>query len=248
MYIQPLLIKLNMAPKPNDRTKIARDTPPENKCTKDKLNNNKVKMSFPMTEPRQRELNKNESDSIQPFTSKSDAEIWKMFKNGHEGAFKYIYDTYFYELFHYGYRLAEDKEMVKDCIQDLFIELRKSSGLAKVQSIKYYLMKALKWKIRRYTSRSRKLILGEEWKRQDEFYIVDSRELTYLVEESDQEAQRLLKKGINNLPARQREALYYFYYENLSYKEVASMMGLSSIKSARNTIYKALTSIRKFWQ
>ncbi|MCK5371360.1 MAG: sigma-70 family RNA polymerase sigma factor, partial [Cyclobacteriaceae bacterium] len=44
---------------------------------------------------------------------------------------------------------------------------------------------------------------------------------------------------------RQKEAVIYFYYEGMSYQEIADIMGLQKVKSARKLIYRAIEALRK---
>jgi len=78
----------------------------------------------------------------------NDSRIWDEFRSGNESSFIYIYQNYFDKLYNYGLRITKDEDLVKDAIQDLFIELRKKrSHLGKTDSIKFYLFKCLKRKI-----------------------------------------------------------------------------------------------------
>ena len=62
---------------------------------------------------------------VSVFDSKSDAEIWEEFSRGSEAAFLYIYNRYFDALFRFAYQFSKDQDFIKDCIQDLFVELNK---------------------------------------------------------------------------------------------------------------------------
>src|SRR5690606_31666850 len=77
--------------------------------------------------------------------NKDEGVIWEAFKEGNESAFIFIYETYFDQLFLYGNQFTRNEDIVKDAIQDLFIELRKSrSRRRRTESIKIYLHKGLK--------------------------------------------------------------------------------------------------------
>ena len=65
-----------------------------------------------------------------------------------------------------------------------------------------------------------------------------------IVSETDQLIRHKLRRAIELLPKRQREALYLRYFENLTYEEIAQVMGLQrqavanyllGIKSSANT-------------
>ncbi|WP_460545120.1 RNA polymerase sigma factor, partial [Echinicola sediminis] len=59
------------------------------------------------------------------YTEKTDAEIWSSFKRGDELAFNYIYRKYTPELYNYGFQISGNEPMTKDCIQMMFISLRR---------------------------------------------------------------------------------------------------------------------------
>src|SRR5690554_6810659 len=169
--------------------------------------------------------------------SKDEAAIWEAFKMGNESAFIYIYETYFDQLFVYGNQFTANEDIVKDAIQDLFIALRKGrSGLGRTDSIKFYLYKSLK-----------RLIIKEtgQWFNQCEelgtkklFDMTFCHEQVLIERQLDKEKTAMLNNAIQSLSPRKREALYYFYFEGLSYQQIQELMELSHVKSARNLVYK----------
>ena len=132
----------------------------------------------------------------------------------------------------------------KDAIQDLFIALRKSrSRLGKTDSIKFYLYKSLK-----------RLIIKEsgQWFNQcaeinseKAFDFTFSHERVLIDRQLDEEKAAALNKALQSLAPRQREIIYYFYYEGMSYQQIQELMGMSHVRSARNLLYKALDFLRQ---
>ncbi len=177
----------------------------------------------------------------------SDQELWSMFKKGHTGAFRSIYLNYYKELHRFGYKLCANSDLVKDCIQDLFLELRNSKNLSDTNSIRFYLLKALKFKInlaiKQQSSFTAFNAASDEY---DNFTIELSDEVKHIHFQLEDDQKKQIQHLLSSLTKNQREALYYFYFENLSYKEVAELMGLRHVRSARNLIYKALESIRVY--
>ena len=53
-----------------------------------------------------------------------------------------------------------------------------------------------------------------------------------------------LKLAIDQLSAREREIIYYFYFEDLSYKEISEMLEYKEVKSVRSLLYKAVKKLR----
>jgi RNA polymerase sigma factor (sigma-70 family) len=175
---------------------------------------------------------------------KSEAAIWEAFKMGNESAFIYIYETYFEPLFNYGNQFTRNEAIVKDAIQDLFIELRKNrQKLGPTDSIKFYLFKCLKRKVIKESN---------QWFYQCEIFSPElafeftfSPEQVLINRQLDNEKVANLNKAIKALPPRKREVIYYFYYEGLNYQQIQELMQFSSIKSARNLVYKAIGFLRE---
>ena len=66
-----------------------------------------------------------EDKSTHPYLVewKNESEIWEQFRNGSEQAIIFVYRTYSNKLFNYGCQFTAKREIVEDCIQDLFIDL-----------------------------------------------------------------------------------------------------------------------------
>lgn len=178
--------------------------------------------------------------------SQNDYELWKSFKNGNESAFIAIYKAHFSNLYRYGFQFTKDKDLIKDAIQDLFIEIRKKrSNLSNTTSIKLYLYKCIRRKIIGLKLRARSKIINHHNLEGYNFDVELSVEHVLIIKQLDAERRNKLTKAMKALSDRRREAIYYFYYEELSYPEIAEIMEMGHVKSARNLIYKALRSLRK---
>ena len=171
-------------------------------------------------------------------------EIWNEFKNGNEGAFNYIYETYFQILYQYGQQFTKDLDLIKDLIQDLLIYIRKNrKNLGNTQSIKFYLFKAFRRKIFKY-QKFNKLIYSNHIESFGNFVIEDSFEISLVQNQYWNRVKRILEKAFLNLSKRQKEAIYLYFYQSMGYEEVASIMGLKNVKSARNLIYKSIDVLK----
>ncbi len=168
-----------------------------------------------------------------------------MFRHGHLGAFRHIYLGYYRLIFAYGCRITNDPEVVKDCIQELFISLHKSRDLSQTSSIKYYLFRALRWKIYRILERNKRIRSLQANYLGFEMDYEEPHETLIIENQAEEINKKRLKAALTNLTVRQREALYYYYDQNLSYQQVAEIMKLSRVKSARNLIYGSLKRLRK---
>jgi RNA polymerase sigma factor (sigma-70 family) len=171
--------------------------------------------------------------------------LWKKFKDGDEPAFIYIYNTYYKILLNLGVQFTKDSELVKDCVQDLFIDIRENKEkLGNVKHIKSYLMVSFKRRLLDY--------LSQENKRKDKkleivkemFEIHVSHEDVIIEGQKQLLNVERLKNALNQLSKKEVEAIYYFYYQNLSYKEISDLFNYSQVKTARNLVYMALDKLR----
>ena len=62
--------------------------------------------------------------------------------------------------------------------------------------------------------------------------------------ENDDDKITLLQNAMNELTARQREAIYLKYVTGLSYEELSAVMNLS-YQASRNLIYHGIDRLRK---
>ena len=81
---------------------------------------------------------------------------WELLIEGDREAFISIYETNYQHLFTYGFSLCGDKELTKDCIQDLFLEIwnTRSHLTTEVSNVRSYLFTWLRRKITKELSRS----------------------------------------------------------------------------------------------
>ncbi len=176
----------------------------------------------------------------------TDEQIWKMLKEGNDAALIELYNRYFQVLGTYGYQFTKNKALIEDAIQDLFVDINiKRNQLPEIKySLKSYLFKSLKYKILQYLRNDAKnMTIGKE----SSFFEFDyefSIEHNIIAKQSITEQKQRLKRATDTLTARQREALYYYFNEQMSYKQVKDIMEFTTIKSVRNLIYKAISRIR----
>lgn len=174
-----------------------------------------------------------------------DAEIWNSFREGSWAALEYIYRTYTKDLFNYGMKICAHSNLVEDAIQELFVELWNSrENLAGTEKIKFYLLKALKWKIAHQRKRERKIYGEQTLEDVMEVQVVLPFESKSLSDQLSEEKRACLYKAINKLPHRQKEILQLLFFEGLSHQEVAEIMNIR-VRSVYVTACRALASLRK---
>ncbi len=187
----------------------------------------------------------NQNASLQQFESKTDEEVWDAFDKGNELAFNFIYRVHVKGMFRYGSQITRDTGLIKDCVQNIFIQLRdKRGGLSIVSNIKGYLFKSLQREIIRNLSKAKGIDKNSFEQNEFFFPITLSHESILIQREKEEEKRGLVRQALNQLTSRQRQAILLLYEEGMSYKEIAETMEFSEVKSARKIIYRALSTLK----
>lgn len=188
------------------------------------------------------------SVSLAKASERSDQEVWMDFKDGDEAAFVFIYRRYANLLFNFGSKFSADRELVKDCLQDFFLYLRKNrETLGDTTSIKLYLLISFRRRVIEYVSKNNLRKTRAEDAVSFQLQVEISDELKYINAQLQEEQIFKLNQALGRLDAREKEAVYLFYYEGMSYKEIAELLNFTHISSARRLIYRALNNLRNLF-
>lgn len=174
----------------------------------------------------------------------SEQKIWEEFRAGSDEALSYIYQTYTNKLYNYGRQFSPNAELVRDAIQDLFCEIIQSrERLGTTTSIKYYLFASLKHKLARHLQKEGKLIYTDINKDDGGFEIDLADELDLFDKIFPSDVNKSIVEACEKLPQKQREAIAMYFFEEMSYDEIAKLMAMTKVKSARALVYRALESL-----
>jgi len=174
--------------------------------------------------------------------SRDDSTIWINFVKGDKATFAYLYNKYIQELYNYGFKICRDEELVKDCIQEVFVNIYLNrENLSQPKNIKFYLMLALKRVVIKKMVQKRKNIYHDDF---EPFFEPDlSIESNIVTQEGAEEQKAQMKELLDNLPSKQKEAVYLRFVEGLDYEEISEVLKVT-IESARKQIYRAVKSMR----
>ena len=78
------------------------------------------------------------------YSQMDDRALWSELRSGSLIALEVIYRRYYSLLLNYGMKCTPDDDMVRDCIQELFVKLAKSSNLSDTEYPRSYLLKSLR--------------------------------------------------------------------------------------------------------
>lgn len=169
---------------------------------------------------------------------------WQKFISGDNDAYSWLYTVYVQKLFQYGLRFTSNTEIVKDSIQEVFIQLYKSrEHLTVPENVSLYLFVSLKnnlirtlYKEAAYDSFDPEIV---------RFSLdIPTVEEQYIDNEQYANQRKEVKKILSLLTPRQKEIIYYRYIQELSMDEICVLMNLN-YQSAENLIQRSLKKVRK---
>ncbi|KAA3438778.1 RNA polymerase sigma factor [Rufibacter hautae] len=173
-----------------------------------------------------------------------EADLWDRMRAGDEEAFSQIFAHFSDTLFHYGCRLHHDGELVKDCLQDLFVNIwNRRHLLGPTTSIKYYLLRSVRRQIALKVKEGSTLSTDQMHtltKNEKEY----SSEDTLIQVEDENILHQHLAKAMGNLSERQREAIYLRFYQNMEFTDIATLLEITP-RAVYKLIYRAIDILQK---
>ena len=153
--------------------------------------------------------------------------------------FNKLFQSHYNVLLKYVIKLCNDSEIAQDIVQEAYIKLwNKRAKINTDLPIHSYLFKICYNEFLQFLRKKKvenNFLDDLKYKHTTEIYLE-----TYILK-TDKEEQ--IKKAIEKLPKRTKEAFLLSKYDNLKYKEVAQIMKIS-VKTVEKHISKALLFLR----
>jgi RNA polymerase sigma-70 factor (ECF subfamily) len=152
---------------------------------------------------------------------------------------KDLFEMAYVPLYGYGLKLEGRTDLVRDAIQEVFLNLWKyRHTLSENTTALPYLLKCLRnelFRIQKKHAPSKKNL-----------YPPDS--LHFKPEEIDDDQlekkeKKIIAQALNSLPSRQKEILYLRFFGNLRYQEISSILDIN-YQSVVNQSFRAISKLR----
>lgn len=174
-----------------------------------------------------------------------EVQTWDDFRHGDAKAFATLYQTFIQPLYFYALGVTSDKDLIKDCLHDLFVELWKNhANLGPTTSVKFYLMASIKRKIVRHIDNQ------VRHSKQNQGYMIDfiedspSQESFMIQSEHDVDLHKKLFKSMHGLSKRQREGIHLKFFQNLDTDQISESMNINP-QSVYNLVFGALRVLKE---
>ena len=159
--------------------------------------------------------------------------------------FTQLYNKHIDQLFAFGSRFTSDREMLKDCIQDVFVKLfTRRESLGPIDNVDSYLFISLRNRIHDEFRRNGK-ITGDEVNDANMQAVAEYEEYNQEQMEQQQELTNNVEKFFEKLSPRQRQIINLYYIEQRKYEDICRIMGIN-YQSVRNLMHRSISRLREY--
>src|SRR6476659_8874140 len=173
-------------------------------------------------------------------------DLIKRLQQGDEAALASLMRMYYDNLYHYASRFTKDRELIKDCIQEVFISLwQRRESIGGIISPKFYLLRAIKNKTLKALHKNLSEISSPGFE-EYEFLYEFSIEKIIIEKQISEEKACKLRNTLSLLSKRQQEIIYLKYYQYLDQGQIAELMNITR-QSVYNLLHEAIQKLRILW-
>lgn len=170
-------------------------------------------------------------------------QLWEALRSGEQAALQKLYMSYYKSLLQYGLRYTDDRDTLKDSINNTFLYFwEKRDSISAANHVGNYIFKSYQRQLVKDLSSSSKFETLPE--NSSHVAAVDVEEFQFILRQEENTRISILKNAILQLPTRQRELILLRYYEGLSYDEIALQTNLTK-RAVYNQIHSAIKSLKK---
>ena len=172
-------------------------------------------------------------------------EYWSKIKLGDKTGLEGLYTLFAHELMAFGLSIVSNRSLVKDCIQELFIDIwRYRKNDREVKNVKMYVFRSLAYKINKEISNEKKRHAREQADGLQSLYFRNDAEMGVINLQQEEMVNQKLLDALEKLPLRQKEVICYVFFENLSNDQISKLMGIN-VQSVYTLTWKAICNLRK---
>lgn len=175
-------------------------------------------------------------------TAHMDSVYWARLKTGDSQALGYLYDQYSDKIFMSALRLSADRDLAKDVLQEVFIEIwNYRNTLADVHYVQGYLLRVMRNIMVRKLKKNQ-LVLHMDL--QDSIHSsAESIESLLISADADREKLSRLQRAVATLTRRQQQILQMRFYEGLNYEQIAEKLNMN-YQSVNNLVFRTINRLR----
>lgn len=173
-----------------------------------------------------------------------DKRVWEKLRENNIKALKTLFVRHHTHLYDYGIKLTRDRFLVEDCIHNLFFKIwDRRQHLNEVHSVKSYLWISFRRDLIKSLNSNKMEMLTDTIKSFSPDIRFNSEELI-IQKEREMECGAALEKALNQLPDRQKEAIYLKFFNGMGYDEIQQIMSIN-YQTARNYVSGGVDTLKQ---
>ena len=180
------------------------------------------------------------------MTQLTDNLVWSSCLKGDRMAFAELYRRYYPLLYNYGCKFCQDRELVKDCIQNFFAKLILNyKTLSDTKSVKGYLLLAFRNKLfdaLKLENAQKNMFLPCI----DDLLTFTQELATDTGDEDPADEFVVMQLAFRELSLRQQEILYLFYIQGINHADIAEILNIN-YQSSRNLLFRSLLKLKELF-
>jgi RNA polymerase sigma factor (sigma-70 family) len=181
------------------------------------------------------------------FKSKYTEKNWQLLVDGERQGLYECFDIFYDDLYRFGLSMYKNPELVKEGINNLFIELWKiKHKLSDVKNVQQYVLTVFKRVLyKTYTNYTSSIPFETLEQDAIESSLTEqSYEAILIASQQDEHLKRRLQNALSQLTPRQKEIIRMRYFDQISFEEIAAQTGLTE-RTIYNTIYNAIKILKE---
>lgn len=168
--------------------------------------------------------------------------LWQRSVAGDKAAFCQLVEAHYAVLFNYGATFTPDRELIKDTLQDLFVQLWEKRETLNIRYLTIYLLRSIRNNLFQAFRGNHPLAVTIDVDLHD-LSDESTIEKSMIFQETDSQAKTRISEAIAHLPKRQKEAVFLKYYQGLDNEQIAELMQVNR-QSVANFLHKAILNLR----
>jgi RNA polymerase sigma factor (sigma-70 family) len=181
------------------------------------------------------------------FKSKYAEKNWHLLAEGEKQGLYECFDIFYDDLYRFGLSMYKNPELVKEGINNLFIELWKiKEKLSAVNNMQQYVLTTYKRVLYKTYTNYNSSIQFEELSQDtiESSYAEQSYEAILIASQQDEHLKHRLQNAIAQLSPRQKEIIRMRYFDQKSFDEIAAITNLTE-RTIYNTLYNAIKTLKE---
>lgn len=170
-------------------------------------------------------------------------ELWNKARTGDKSAFCQLAEKQYRSLFAYATNFTDDRDFIKDSIQEIFIRIWERRATITMHFVAIYLFKSLRNQLMQEFRRSKQPLSSLHSQEVTDLSDWQTVETEIEKGEADSESQHRIQQAIHTLPKRQQEVVFLKFYNGLENDQIASLMDINR-QSVANLLHKALGALK----